>query len=171
MKCLKFLFIFALLLSFQSAFALDDKAFESLVLINKTQLNYFGFKLYDIELRGENKKFSYDQKLAIKINYDKNFSKKELTETSIDEISRINNIDREIVAKAYKPNFEKLFVDVKKGDEKIAIYDPKTGLKLFYNGKFVGAVDDTIFAKRFIDIWLSDKARFKKARDELVGLI
>lgn len=150
----------------KSSFAND---FDNLKLIGKAELKFLGFKLYDIELRGESEKFSYNQKLAIKINYDKNFSKEELAETSIDEISRINNIDRKSIEDPYKSNFKQLFVDVKKGDEKIAIYDPNFGLTLFYNGKLVGKINDAIFAKRFIDIWLSDKARFKKVRDLLIG--
>ena len=144
--------------------------FNNLKPIGKTELKFLGFNLYDIELRGEREKFSYNQKLAIKINYNKNFSKKELIETSIDEISRINNINKESIEEPYRSIFERLFVDVKKGDEKIAIYDPNFGLTLFYNGKLMDSVNDKIFARRFIDIWLSDKARFKKARDLLVGI-
>lgn len=150
----------------ESSFAND---FNNLKPIGKAELKFLGFKIYDIELRGENKKFSYNQKLAIKINYNKNFSKQELIETSIDEIVRINNIKRESIEKSYKSNFEKIFVEVKKGDEKIAIYDPNFGLTLFYNDRLINSVNDKIFGKRFIDIWLSDKARFKKVRDLLVG--
>ncbi len=143
--------------------------FDNLKTIGKTPLSFLGFKLYDIELRGEKTEFSYDQKLAIKINYNKNFTKKELIETSIDEICRINSLDKKDIEIPYKSRFETLFVDVKKGDEKIAIYNPKSGLELYYNGTLTGRINDPIFAKRFIDIWLSDKARFQKARNILIA--
>ncbi len=159
--------IFLALICFSfSSFASD---FSNLKTIGKTPLNFLGFKLYDIELKGEKAEFSYDQKLAVKINYDKNFSKKELIETSIDEICRINLIKRKDIEELYKSRFEKLFVDVKKGDEKIAIYDPNFGLELYYNQKLTAKINDVVFAKRFIDIWLSDKARFSKVRDILIG--
>ncbi len=161
---MKYFFLF---LFFSYAGFADD--FSNMKSIGKTPLSFLGFKLYDIELRGENNRFSYNQKLAIKINYDKNFSKKELVETSIDEICRISSLKKQDVEELYKPRFEQLFVDVKKGDEKIAIYDPNFGLELYYNKKLTGKINDPIFAKRFVDIWLSDKARFKKVRDILVG--
>ena len=93
-----------------------------------------------------------------------------MVETSIDEISRINNIDRKLIEDSYKSNLERLFVDVHKGDEKIAIYDANCCLSLFHNGQLIGSLEDKIFAKRFIDIWLSPKARFKKTRDLLIGI-
>lgn len=142
--------------------------FDNLQLIGKAQLNFALFKIYDIELHGESKKFSYNQKLAIKINYNKDFSKKDLIKTSIDEIARINQINHQKIEESYGPILERLFVDVKKGDEKVAIYDPNFGLTLFYNSKLIGRVNDKIFARRFIDIWLSDKAKFIKVRNSLI---
>ena len=156
-----------LLITAKSSFAGD---FDNLEVIGKTPLSFLGFKLYDIELRGENSEFSYDQKLAIRIIYNKNFSKEELTETSIDEICRINSLKREDIEMIYRKNFAKLFVDVKKGDTKVAIYDPKFGLEFYYNDQLTGKIKDVVFARRFIDIWLSDKARFKKVRDILIGI-
>lgn len=144
--------------------------FDNLKIIGKTPLTFLGFKLYEIELRGKEANFSYDQKLAIRIIYDKNFSKAELIETSIDEICRINSLKKSDIEAIYRERFEKLFVDVKKGDEKIAIYDPKFGLSLYYNGQLKNEINDVIFAKRFIDIWLNENARFKKVRNILIGI-
>ena len=155
-----------ILITTKSSFAND---FDNLKTLGKTPLTFLGFKLYDIELRTQKPEFSYDQKLAIKINYNKNFSKTELIDASIDEICRINSLKKEDIETLYKINFEKIFVSVKKGDEKIAIYDPKFGLELYYNGQLTGKINDVIFAKRFMDIWLSDKARFRKVRDILIA--
>lgn len=166
MAILRLIFLI-FLISTNSAIAAN---FYDLNIIGKTTLSFLGFKLYDIELRGEKAQFSYDQRLAIKINYDKNFSKKELIETSIDEICRINSLERQDVEELYKSRFEEIFVDVKKGDEKIAIYDPKFGLELYYNGRLTGKIKDVVFAKRFIDIWLSKKARFKNVRNILIAV-
>ena len=91
MAIIKSIFLI-LLITAKSSFASD---FDNLKLIGKTPLSFLGFKLYDIELMGESSEFSYDQKLAIRIIYNKNFSKEELTETSIDEICRINALKKE----------------------------------------------------------------------------
>ena len=137
-------------------------------IIGKTTLKYFLFKLYDISLWGEKEKFSYDQKLAIYIEYNMNFDKDELIETSVEEIARINNLKEENLGN-YKTKLQQIFVDVKKGDTKTAIFDPKNGLKLFHNNKLKGQIKDLIFAKRFIDIWLNKNTRFKTARNKLVN--
>ncbi len=100
----------------------------------------------------------------------KDFSKEDLIQTSIDEIVRINQLDQKDTEKLYRASFEKIFVDVKKGDKKIAIYDPNFGLKLFYNGRLIGKVKDRVFAKRFFDIWLNKNAKFKNLRNKLLNL-
>lgn len=171
----KLTLVLFLILNFTKANALDLQPsteilsnIERPIIIGKTEVRFFGFKLYDITLFGEKEKFSYNQKLAIHIKYDKNFSKKELVETSIDEISRINNLDKNNLA-SYKDNLERIFVDIKKGDEKTAFYDPNSGLTLFYNHKISGKINDKVFAKRFMDIWLSENAMFKKDRNKLVN--
>ena len=166
MTIIKSIFLI-LLITAKSSFAGD---FDNLEVIGKTPLSFLGFKLYDIELRGESSEFSYDQKLAIRIIYNKNFSKEELINTSIDEICRINSLKKEDVEMIYRKNFAKLFVDVKKGDTKIAIFNPKFVLEFYYNDQLTGKINDVVFARRFIDIWLSDKARFKKVRDILIGI-
>ncbi len=166
MTIIKSIFLI-LLITAKSSFAGD---FDNLEVIGKTPLSFLGFKLYDIELRGESSEFFYDQKLAIRIIYNKNFSKEELINTSIDEICRINSLKKEDIEMIYRKNFAKLFVDVKKGDTKIAIFNPKFGLEFYYNDQLTGKINDVVFARRFIDIWLSDKARFKKVRDILIGI-
>jgi len=163
---IRLIFLILLIIT-KSGFAND---FNNLQLIGKAPLTFLGLKFYDIELKGESHEFSYNQKLAIRIIYNKSFSKEELINTSIDEICRINSLQRQDIEAVYREKFDKIFVDVKKGDEKIAIYDPKFGLMLYYNNQLTGKINDIIFAKRFIDIWLSDKARFKKVRNILVGI-
>jgi hypothetical protein len=165
---LKKILLLVLLVATKPLFAEEVVVFDNLKLIGKTELKFIGFKIYDIELRGQKPSFSYDQKLAIKIIYDKNFSKKELIETSIDEISRINNIDKQSL-EHYRPKLDSIFVDVIKGDRKIAIYDPNFGLELFHNEKLTGKINDRVFAKRFIDIWLSDNAKFSEMRNKLIA--
>lgn len=162
------LLILVFVLSAKLTYASDLSTLQNFNSFGKTPLKFLGFNLYDIELRGEKPSFSYNQKLAIIIKYNKSFSKEDLVKTSISEICRINKIRPAEIEEDYRKKFDTLFVDVKKGDEKVAIYDPKSGLELYFNGKLTGKVNDTNFAKRFIDIWLSENARFREVRDVLV---
>ena len=45
----------------------------------------------------------------------------------------------------------------------------ENGVKLYFNGKFAGEINDLIFAKRFIDIWLSDKSSYPKMTQDILG--
>ena len=132
-------------------------------------LKVWGFKIYNIQLLSETKKFSYQNKLALVINYQRDFAKNDLIKKSLEEISRINDINDKELLKTYQNKLEEIFFEVKEGDRKTAFFDPKKGVKLYFNGKFVGEIKDLIFAKRFIDIWLSDKSSYPKMTQDILG--
>ena len=132
-------------------------------------LKVWGFKIYNIQLLSEKKQFSYQNKFAIIINSQRDFVKKDLIQKSLEEISRINDINDETLLKNYQKKLEEIFFDVKKGDRKTAFFDAKNGVKLYFNGKFAGEINDLVFAKRFIDIWLSDKSSYPKMTQDILG--
>jgi len=143
--------------------------FSNPSIIGNYNLKVWGFKVYNIQLVTETKNFSYQNKLALVINYQRNFTKKDLIKRSLEEISRINNIEDGSLLKSYENKLEEIFFDVKEGDRKTAFFDPKNGVKLYFNGKFVGEINDLIFAKRFVDIWLSEKSSFPKMTKAILG--
>lgn len=132
-------------------------------------LRVWGFNVYNIQLLGEKNNFSYQNKFAIIINYQRDFAKNNLIEKSLEEIARINNINDKILLKTYQNKLEEIFLDVKKGDRKTAFFDPKKGVKLFFNGKFVGEIKDLVFAKRFVDIWLSPQSSYPQMTKDILG--
>jgi hypothetical protein len=143
--------------------------FQNPSRLGNYNLKVWGFKIYNIQLLSENKNFSYQNKLALVINYQRNFAKKDLIKRSLEEISRINEIKDEALLKNYQNKLKEIFFDVKEGDRKTAFFDPKNGVKLYFNGKFVGEINDLIFAKRFVDIWISDKSSFPKMTKAILG--
>ena len=132
-------------------------------------LKVWSFNVYNIQLLSETKNFSYQNKSALVINYQRDFAKKDLIQKSLEEISRINNINDEALLKKYQNKLEEIFFEVKKGDRKTAFFDPKNGVKLYFNGKFAGTINDLVFAKRFFDIWLSDKSSYPKMTQAILG--
>jgi hypothetical protein len=132
-------------------------------------LKVFGLKIYQIELYSEKSRFSYDDKFAIVINYQRKFEKDRLVERSIQEIARINDIKDQELLNNYKIKLQEMFFDVDKGDRKTALYNPQEGVKLFLNGVVVGQIKDLLLAKRFMDIWLSDKSAYPKMTMAIKG--
>ena len=146
-----------------------NENFPKALRLGNYNLKVWGFKIYNIQLLSESKNFSYQNKSALVINYQRDFAKKDLIKKSLEEISRINNIKDEALLTNYQNKLEEIFFEVKKGDRKTAFFDPKNGVKLYFNGKFAGAINDLIFAQRFVDIWLSDKSSFPKMTNAILG--
>ncbi len=168
MKKLFFIFILLSKISFAQNFAPEIvKNFNNPKTLGAYSLNVWGFHIYDISVIANDIK-NYRNKFAICINYDKNFSKQELVEASIDEILRIKKIDKN-KAEIYEKYLNKIFVDVKKGDNKTVIIDKK-GLQLYHNSSIIGSVEDVGFALDFADIWLDENAKYKKMRNKLLNL-
>lgn len=137
--------------------------------IGNYDLKVFGLKVYKIELYCENSVFSFKNKSAIVINYQRKFLKENLIERTIQEIARINEIKDQELLSSYKLKLQEIFFDVDKGDRKTAIFNPEDGVKLFLNGKLVGQIKDLIFAKRFMDIWLHEKSAYPKMTKAMLG--
>ncbi len=146
-----------------------DENFSKPSRLGSYNLKVWSFNVYNIQLLSETKNFSYQNKSALVINYQRDFAKKDLIQKSLEEISRINNINDETLLKNYQNKLEEIFFEVKKGDRKTAFFDPKNGVKLYFNGKFAGTINDLVFAKRFFDIWLSDKSSYPKMTQAILG--
>ena len=137
-------------------------------LIGKSQLSFFGLKIYDIALWSEDDKFSYKKKFAINIKYKRNITKKELIDRSITEIKKTYEITN-LEEKKYHQKLSKIFVNISEDDQKTVIFNPKIGVKLYFNSKLLGEIKDLDFARKFVDIWLSDESSYPKISKKLTG--
>ena len=108
-----------------------DENFSKPSRLGSYNLKVWSFNVYNIQLLSETKNFSYQNKSALVINYQRDFAKKDLIQKSLEEISRINNINDEALLKKYQNKLEEIFFDVKEGDRKTAFFNPKNGVKLY----------------------------------------
>lgn len=167
MKLRLFYFLISFFLA-SSTFATED--LSALSLIGESDLRYFGFKVYHIKLLGEKEQFSYDQKFAINITYNMNFSKENLAKRSIQEIEKLHDLT-DSQKKDYYQKLLKVFTSVKKGDQKIAFFLPQKGIKLYHNDNFVGEINDIELARLFVDIWLDERSSFPSVTKKLLNKI
>ncbi|MBM5782092.1 MAG: hypothetical protein FJ368_01580 [Pelagibacterales bacterium] len=137
-------------------------------LIGSSDLNFLALKVYKISLWSEDKKFSYDKKFAIEILYNMNFSKEDLAKRSIEEIKKTTSISQE-EEETYYQKLISIFSNIKKGDQKLAIFDPKNGVKLFHNHNLKGDISDLKFARLFVDIWLNENGSYPKVTKKILG--
>jgi hypothetical protein len=143
-------------------------SFEKEFLIGSATLKFLGAKVYDIYLWSALSKFSYDTPFAIHIKYNMSFSSQELLEKSIIEISNIHKLSEEN-KKIYYDTLKTIFHSVEKGDEKIVIFIPNEGLKMFYNNDLIGVILDPKLSRLFVDIWLDERGSYPKLTRKILG--
>jgi len=144
------------------------KNFNKSHIIGQDRLTFFGFNIYDIALWSEDNVFSYDEKFAISIKYNKSFDEDDLVQRSIVEMRKNYNFSN-----AQENIFEKellrVFNDIKKGDFKTVIFNPKSGTKFYHNSQFNGAIEDQDLSHKFVDIWLHKNSSYPKITQKLLG--
>jgi hypothetical protein len=146
-----------------------QKVFENPFLIGSTQLKFLGIKVYDIALWSSDSKFSYEKSFAIRIKYNMNFSKEDLAERSIVEIKRLHKLTKD-EENSYLKQLLGIFHSVKKGDEKLAVFDPKKGVSMIYNGEKIGEISNPKLARLFVDIWLDLRGSYPEVTKKILGI-
>ncbi|MEM7616871.1 MAG: chalcone isomerase family protein [Pseudomonadota bacterium] len=143
------------------------KYIENAELIGVTRMNYLFMHIYDIELHAKDK-FSWENKLALKLTYKRLLYGKKIAKSSADEIEKLGFNDEEKLAD-WQAQMEKIFPDVEDGDVLIGIYEPG-GASIFYDHeKQLGIVKDPEFGKWFFGIWLNEKTSRPKLREKLIN--
>ncbi len=132
------------------------------------QLSRLMFVAYDAALWMDASPWSYAKPFALTLTYRMSFSRDELVERTIAEM-----VGQEEIAAAdqsrYRAFLDKAFVDVAKKDRFTAVFIPNGTLRLYHNGGRTGEIKDAVFAKRFMDIWLSEKTSEPSLRRALLG--
>ena len=140
-------------------------------LIGKTRLTVWGFQVYDASLWAVPgfKPDSFSRyAFALELAYLRDFASKDIAERSLAEMRRSSDIS-ESQGKVWTSELQRLIPDVKKGDRVMGINRPATGALLLVNGKSVGEIQDTEFARLFFGIWLSPKTSEPKMRTGLLA--
>jgi hypothetical protein len=111
---------------------------------------------YDASLWTDADTWSYRAPFALSLRYQMGFTRDELTDRTISEMVGQGEVPAHDQA-AYRAFFAKAYTDVKKGDRFTAVFVPPATMRLYHNGALTGQREDAVFAKRFFDIWLSEK--------------
>ena len=108
------------------------------------------------------------QPLALTLTYKMGFSGQSIAQKSIEEMQRLrrgNSSQHE----AWLTRMQTVFPDVSRGDQLTGIHLPGQGARFFFNGRFVGQIDDPIFSEAFFSIWLDPETREPSLRQALLS--
>ena len=132
-------------------------------------LRFMGFQVYNVYLwTPAGASFDRSKPYALDLQYLRTFSAKQLAERSIDEM-RGQGTGSEAVYPKWLAEMERVFADVKAGDQLTGVVTPSKTSKFFYNGAFRGEVIDPAFADAFFGIWLSEKSSQPRVSNLLLG--
>jgi hypothetical protein len=134
------------------------------------RLTWFGFHVYDAALfapPGFDLKQADAQPFVLELTYARRLSGKSIAEASRDEIARLG-FGTEAQRARWFEAMLRLFPDVTKGQRLAGVHLPGTGARFYFNGQFLGSVDDPQFAQAFFAIWLDERTRAPQLRESLL---
>nr|UOZ97126.1 hypothetical protein NCPCFENI_01039 [Cupriavidus sp.] len=105
---------------------------------------------------------------ALSLHYKMRFSGANIAQTSIDEIKRLGRGSVEQHAK-WLTQMTSVFPDVVREDQITGVHRPGQGASFFFNGRFLGRIDDPEFSEAFFSIWLDPETREPRLREALLA--
>ena len=142
-----------------------------LELVGQTKLRRLGLHIYDASFWMQNNQASTSFKSnlsALSITYARNIRASRLLSSTSKEWNRLGFANK-YPLQAWLGSLEKIWPDVKKGDQLIVVTIPKGKTIFFDQFKQLGTVNDPDFGPAFLAIWLDKNSRYKKNRNELLG--
>lgn len=137
--------------------------------VGETRLRVMLFRIYDAELYSDNGNYSGANELLLRLQYARDFSAAKLAEQTQDEWERMGYPQNE-QSDAWISELSAMWPDVNSGDCIVAHRVADGGIKFYGTEGELGIIENSNFADQFLSIWLSEDARFRSSRDELVGV-
>lgn len=141
---------------------------QSLAKVGETRLRVMLFRIYDAELYSDTGSYSQADERLLRLNYARSFTSERLAEQTRDEWERIGFPENEKTGE-WINTLKNIWPDVNSGDCIVAHQLPNGAVRFYGNEGELGAIEDQQFGEQFLAIWLSENARFRSSRDELVG--
>lgn len=142
---------------------------SALEKVGETRLRVMLFRIYDAELYSDNGSYSDANELLLRLEYARDFSAAKLAEQTQDEWERMGYPQND-ESNAWVNQLSEMWPDVSSGDCIVAHNVADGGITFYGTEGELGSIEDNNFAEQFLSIWLSENARFRSSRDELVGV-
>lgn len=141
-------------------------------LVGQGQFSYLFWDLYQAQLYTKDGAWgSYQQSVPVvlKLTYQRDISKVDFIEATVDQWEHLQG-KVTTQHKDWAKQLDKLWTDVKKGDQLSCVLLTDGHVEFYFNDKLLGTIKDPAFGPAFLDIWLSDKTSAPKLRRQLLQL-
>lgn len=139
-------------------------------LAGSGRFTWFGFHVYDAALfvpPGFDLATAPDQSFVLELTYARRLEGKGIADASRDEIERLGFGDEAQRARWHE-QMVTLFPNVEKGRRLAGVNVPGRGARFYFDGQFLGSIDDPAFARAFFAIWLDSRTRAPQLRESLL---
>lgn len=141
-------------------------------LAGEGEFRWFAFKLYDAQLwvgpQGYQPSAPAAAPFALDLIYARNLNGKRIAGASRDELKKLG-LGSEQQRAEWLTVMENLFPNVQDGTRLTGVFLPATGARFYGDGKLLGEVRDTEFARAFFAIWLDPRTPAPELRAALLG--
>jgi len=144
------------------------EALRPLSLVGRSELNVAFFKVFDSELYTLSGEWAApDHSFRFLLTYRRNISGRFLAKQTEKEWDHLGLNDARRAA--WEAQVLEMWPDVSKGDKIVFDVDERGISRFYYNGTWVGTIEDPDFAPAFIAIWLSPETSRPAHRDGLLA--
>lgn len=147
------------------------RALESLrplSLVGRSELKVAFFKVFDSELYTLSGEWEApDHSFRFLLTYRRNISGRFLANQTAKEWDHLGLLDARRAT--WEAQVLEMWPDVSKGDKIVFDVDERGISRFYYNGTWVGTIEDPDFAPAFIAIWLSPETSRPAHRDGLLA--
>jgi hypothetical protein len=138
-------------------------------LAGEGSYRWFGLKIYDAALWVGAGGYQPDAgKFVLNLRYARTLYGERIAQASIDEIRqlKLGSASRQ---ETWLRQMKSLFPDVQEGSEISGVFLPQQGARFYLDGKLLGEVEDSEFARAFFAIWLDPRTSAAALRKQLLG--
>jgi hypothetical protein len=140
--------------------------------LGQSTYDWFLIKLYTAELWAPTAVQSMDQlwqtPFALSLTYDISIRPAKLAQVTLEQMEHQAPVAPD-VAERWVQQLTKLYPPIAKGTTLIGLYNPAGRMALYCDGKLLGEIQESDFAKRFFQIWLDARSSYPKNRLQLLG--
>ena len=145
-----------------------QKNIQSFALIGEGTLKVFVWELYDLKLYSEINSFSWQHKFILEFDYKRDLKKDKVIEASLKEMRRQKGVAEKQI-NAWKTHLELGINTVWEGTKAAVEWAPDGQITFHYEDKAPEIINDKLFAKSFINIWLGEETSEPELRSSLLG--
>jgi hypothetical protein len=141
-------------------------------LAGQGSYRWFGLRIYDAELWVGDQGYSTDApestKFALNLTYARDLYGERIAQSSIEEIRKLG-FGTDDQHENWLQQMKALFPDVHEGTRISGIHVPDFGARFYLDGKPLGEIADTEFARAFFAICLDPRTSAKTLRNRLLS--